>query len=307
MIKIFLVLIVTAIIALNLPPQWSLLIGLAMALGLPLPKDFLKFAKTATTYTLQFSIVLLGASLNFQHLLQKGSQGLLITGLSILLVLGVGEILARIFKVSSPLSSLISVGTAICGGSAIGAISPILRADSLTLSISLGIIFLLNALSVMSLAPIGHLLGLDQVQFGTWAALAIHDTSSVVAACQMYGEEALKVGTTLKLTRALWIIPVSLAFTLFKRSTGQIKFPWFILLFMLHSLLFSLLPSLHSLVPAMKVVSKVGFSLTLFFVGVSLNREELKKLQFRPLVFALTLWFLTLLSSLYYVKNMGRF
>jgi uncharacterized integral membrane protein (TIGR00698 family) len=214
-----------------------------------------------------------------------------------------GTLLARILKIDSTLSHLITVGTSICGGSAISAISPILHASALTMATALGIVFILNAISVFIFPPIGHHLQLSQEQFGTWAALAIHDTSSVVATSQLYGEEALKIGTTLKLTRALWIIPLSLVFAAIRKTDQKISIPWFILVFLLVSLLFTFFSELEFLIPYFSKLSKIGLSLTLFLIGLGLKKEQLKSIGSKPILFGLILWMITAIGSLIFVLN----
>lgn len=291
---------------LRIAPQWSILLGVTLALFIKFDEHTTKKSKEWSGKILQWSIVLLGSALNFNVVIKEGIEGAFVTFISISTVLLVGEILARILKVESPLSILISVGTAICGGSAIGAVAPVIKADSYSMAISLGLVFLLNALSVFVFPPLGHFFSMTQHQFGTWSALAIHDTSSVVAASQLYGEEALKIGTTLKLTRALWILPLSVILSSVKKSEGKFTIPWFIFLFIANSLLFTFVHQLEFLIPSLSVISKTGFSLTLFLIGLALNKEQLKKLKVRPVIFAITLWLITLSGSLYYSLNFVR-
>jgi uncharacterized integral membrane protein (TIGR00698 family) len=287
----------------KIAPQWSILIGVATALILSPSTNTSKKSKEWSGRILQWSIVLLGSALNFNIVIKQGAQGAFLTLVSISLVLLIGEALSRVLKVESPLSVLISVGTAICGGSAIGAVSPVIRADAFSMAISLGLVFILNALSVFIFPPLGHLFEMTQVQFGTWSALAIHDTSSVVAASGIYGEEALKVGTTLKLTRALWILPLSISLSYVKKSDGKFAIPWFIFLFLANSLIFTFVGSMGFLIPYFSQLSKIGFSLTLFLIGISLNKEQLKRLKLKPVLYAVLLWLITLSGSLYYTLN----
>ena len=290
------------IAAFSLPPHWSILLGVLFSLLLPESEWFKKNGKVLSSRLLQVSIVLLGSGLNFQTVLREGTQGVVITFVSIGSVFILGSILARVFKVDSPLSTLITAGTSICGGSAISALSPILKADSLTMATSLGIVFILNATAVFLFPPLAHYFDLTQIQFGTWAALAIHDTSSVVAASLIYGEEALKVGTTLKLTRALWIIPLSLIFATMRKSENKITIPWFIFFFLGNSLLFTFFTDLNFLVPHFNKISKIGLSLTLFLIGLGLNKNQIKQIGFRPVLMGLFLWIFTTAGSLIFVK-----
>lgn len=292
-----------AIAFFNIAPHWSLLLGVVLSFTLPILPSVQKSSKMLSTRLLQISIVLMGANLNIHNVLKNGIEGILITFVSISMVFIVGLILARSFKVASPLSELICAGTSICGGSAISALSPVLNASGAVMATSLGIVFILNAVSVFLFPPIGHLLSLSQEQFGTWAALAIHDTSSVVAASQIYGETALKIGTTLKLTRALWIIPLTFTFSIIKKSDSKITVPWFIFLFLLVSVIFSFYDGLNFLVPHTSKLSKIGLSLTLFLIGLSLNKEQLRSLGLKPIIYGLILWILTAIGSLIFVMR----
>jgi uncharacterized integral membrane protein (TIGR00698 family) len=299
--RIILSLILGFLIYFKISPQWSILAGIGLSFILKLSASDKQLIKLGSTRLLQGSIILLGGALNFYFVLQQGLFAVLLTFTSIVLVLIMGEILARFFKVAPPLSHLVSVGTAICGGSAIGAVGPVLKADQLSLATSLGMVFLLNALAVFIFPPVGSYLNLGQEQFGTWAALAIHDTSAVVAAATIYGEKALSTATTLKLTRALWIIPVALLFSVKESSKSKLTFPWFILFFLLLSILFTIVSPLSHYAPYLRDLSKIGFSLTLFLIGLSLNREQLKLIEAKTVAYGVTLWLLTLGFSLIYV------
>lgn len=301
--RIVILLIVITIVALRIAPHWSITIGIMFSLLFPLPAEIQKQAKSISARVLQLSIVLLGASLNFYAVINQGLSDIALTFFSITLVILTGHLLAHLFKIESPLSQLISVGTAICGGSAIGAIGPIIKSDSLSMAVALGIVFILNAVSVFTFPQVGYFFGLSEFQFGTWAALAIHDTSAVVASAQMYGEKALETATTLKLTRALWILPLSLGFTLIKRSDNKFSFPWFILFFLLNSFIFSFFSEIQFLAPTLKLMSKFGFSITLFLIGISISKQQLSTIKFKTILFGISLWLITLIASLVYVKN----
>jgi uncharacterized integral membrane protein (TIGR00698 family) len=287
----------------GIAPHWSILAGVVLSFVLKLSVADQRLIKTWSSRILQASIVLLGAALNFQSVLKQGVSGLLVTFFSIAIVLGLGEMLARLFQVSPPLSHLISVGTAICGGSAIGAVSPVLKADNLSIATAMGVVFLLNAVAVFTLPWLGHQFGLSQIEFGNWAALAIHDTSAVVAASAAYGEEALGHATTLKLTRALWIIPVALLFTFRQKGKTQMSYPWFILFFLAMSVLFTFLPQISDAIPLLKMFAKNGFTITLFLIGLSLNKEQLLSIGTRTIGYGVTLWLLTLILSFFYVVS----
>ena len=302
MIKTAAALCALGILFFQLPAHWSLLLGLMLALASH-ESGLTQISKKYSSKTLQLSIILLGASLNFKSVLASGPSALLISGISITMVLIMGSVLSRLFKVTSPLAQLITSGTAICGGSAIGAIAPILKADHLSLAISLGVVFLLNGVSVFIFPNLGHALSLTQEEFGLWSALAIHDTSAVVAAAGIYGDRALEMATTLKLTRALWILPLSLFFSLRMKTKSQMNIPWFIFFFLLNSLLFTFTSVLDPVIPYFKNIAKMGFSLTLFMVGLGLNRSQLMSLRANQILFGISLWFLTVVGSLIFVQN----
>jgi uncharacterized integral membrane protein (TIGR00698 family) len=285
----------------------SLLSGILLALFFKLDTEILSLAKKWSSKILQYSIIAMGATLNFNNILNTGMQGILVTLISIALTLYIGSILARWFKVANPLDQLISVGTAICGGSAISAISPVVKAKAIDIATAMGVVFILNAIAIFVFPILGQVLSLSQNQFGTWAALAIHDTSSVVAASQIYGDEALKIGTTLKLTRALWIIPVTVLFAkLMKKDQNQthlnVTKPWFILWFILMSLSFTFITPIHFAIPAFTFLAKTGLSITLFLIGLNLNKSQLQNIGLAPILFSLSLWIFVLASSLLYVK-----
>ncbi len=285
----------------SVAPHWSILVGIALAFVLQFSQPDKHLIKTWSSRILQGSIILLGVGLNFGMVIEHGFTGLVTTFVSLSFVLLVGELLARLFKVQPPVSTLIAVGTAICGGSAIGAISPVIKADTLSIAVAMGVVFILNALAVFTFPFIGNAIELSQSQFGTWAALAIHDTSAVVAASARYGDDALNIATTLKLTRALWIIPVALMLTVSRKSQTKFSFPWFIVIFVAMSLIFTWAAPLQPLIPYLKTFARNGFTITLFLIGLSLNKEQLKTIEFRTISFGLTLWVITLTTSLIYV------
>jgi len=211
-------------------PVVTLFAGILFALTLGNP--FPVWSKKASKKLLQYCVVGLGFGMNFHESLAAGREGMTFTVVSVVTVMIVGVVLGRLLRIDRKNSYLISSGTAICGGSAIAAVAPVIDADENQTSLSLATIFILNAVALFVFPVIGHWLGMGQTQFGTWAAIAIHDTSSVVGAGAAYGEEALKVATTVKLTRALWIIPLSLVSALIFRQKGKkIQIPWFIFWF----------------------------------------------------------------------------
>lgn len=282
-------------------PQWALLTGIVLSFFIR-GHDLQSRAKSWGTRLLQVSVVLLGTSLNFSSVIKDGIQGALITFISITLVFLVGFIGMKLLKLDQKLGILITMGTAICGGSAIGALAPVISAESTIMTISLAIVFLLNAVAVFIFPAVGSHFALSQESFGLWSALAIHDTSSVVAASSLYGKEALMIATTVKLTRALWIIPITLVFSLiWKRDDKKIAFPWFVLGFLIMSLLFTFIPVFGSAKGIFLMISKTGFAITLFLIGLTFDFQKLRKIGVSPLVFGVVLWILVSVSSLFYV------
>lgn len=265
------------------------------------------FEKSLHSYIhllLQISIVGLGFGLKLDEALQAGKTGFTLTIASIISVMVLGYFLGKVFKLNRPLSYLISVGTAICGGSAIAATSPIIKPDTKQISLALAIIFTLNSLALFVYPAIGSWLNLSQEQFGLWCAVGIHDTSSVVGAASKYGDEALKVATTVKLARALWIIPVSvITMFIFKSKGSKIKIPWFIGWFILAILMNTYLPFPDSITSIVTDFAKSGLNLTLFFIGSTLSVQTLKTIGLKPLAAAIILWMVISIGSLIYIIN----
>lgn len=285
-------------------PQIAFLVGILVSPLIRNRKSVQNQAKKLMTYTLQVSIVLQGIGLDFNRVLTTGKESFLLTLFSILAIFGVGIILAKLFKLDETLSLLIIMGTAICGGSAIAALAPVLAASAGALSISLALVFGLNIIALYIFPFIGHWFDLSQTGFGTWAALAIHDTSSVTAAAAAYGAEALNTATTIKLTRALWIIPVTLAFSIWKSGkAGKIKVPWFIAGFIIASLLFTHVPFLHQYASTFTPLAKAGFTLTLFLLGMTFDFQLMKSVSLRPVLFGILLWIMVTVACLVYVMN----
>lgn len=269
-------------------PPAALVAGISYALlfGQPAPQR----VQRATKSLLQASVVGLGFGMNLRQVLSAGAHGFAYTALGIGFTLLLGRLLGRRLRVAANTSYLVSVGTAICGGSAIAAVGPIVGAAQEEMSVALGTVFLLNSLALLVFPPIGRALGLSQAQFGLWAALAIHDTSSVVGAAVKYGAGALAVGTTVKLARALWIVPVSVATAARRRSGAKIRYPWFILFFALAAGAASALPSLTFAWTSLSAAAKAGLTLTLFLIGTGISRATLAKVGPRPLAQGLALW-----------------
>ncbi|WP_172917975.1 YeiH family protein [Capnocytophaga canis] len=268
----------------------ALALGIAFAFTLKTPFPLLKI-NPVIHRLLKFSIIGLGFGLQLNEALKAGQNGFLITIMSIGFVLILGGLLSKILKLDKILSYLIGVGTAICGGSAIAAISPIIKANGKQISVALAVIFTLNSIALLIYPPVGHLLGLSQEQFGLWCAIGIHDTSSVVGAANNYGEEALKIATTVKLARALWIIPLSLlTMWLFKGKSNRIKIPWFIGGFVLAILVNTYLPIPEVITNTITLTAKAGLHLTLFLIGSTLSYETLRNVGVKPLIFSVLLW-----------------
>lgn len=250
---------------------------------------------------LQVSIVGLGFGINLKQALQAGSEGFLFTVFSITLIVVLGIVLGYIFRIDKIITQLISFGTAICGGSAIAAIAPILKADGKQTSVSLGIIFLLNALALFIFPEIGQYFHLSQNQFGIWSAIAIHDTSSVVGAASKYGHEALQTATTVKLARALWIIPISFVLSFLNKSGGKIKIPYFIGFFVLAILVNSYFPAIKEVTDYVVDFSKSSLKVALFLIGIGLSFQNLKNIGIKPLLLGIILWIVISVISLFAV------
>lgn len=252
-------------------------------------------------------LVGLGFGMNLQASLASGKEGMEFTVISVVGTLLIGWVIGcKFLKVDRDTSYLISSGTAICGGSAIAAVGPVLRAKDSEMSVALGTIFILNAIALFIFPVIGHALNMSQHEFGTWAAIAIHDTSSVVGAGAAYGEEALRVATTIKLTRALWIIPLAIATSFIFKSKGQkISIPWFIFFFVLAMIVNTYVLNLSetgALIGAgINSIARKTLTITLFFIGASLSRDVLKAVGIKPLVQGILLWVVISVSTLAYI------
>lgn len=286
-------------------PPVALFLGLAFALvcGQAHPK----FNKKMSKYLLQYSVVGLGFGMNLHASLASGREGMEFTILSVFGTLLIGWVIGRkLLKVGRDTSYLISSGTAICGGSAIAAVGPVLRAKDSDMSVALGTIFVLNAIALFIFPVIGHALDMSQQDFGTWAAIAIHDTSSVVGAGAAYGEEALRVATTIKLTRALWIIPVAILTSFIFKSKGQrVSIPWFIFFFILamvfNTYVLGTSATGIAIGNGINDLARKMLTVTLFFIGASLSRDVLRTVGLRPLVQGVLLWVVISLGTLGYI------
>jgi len=258
--------------------------------GLTLTHPFHVESRNLTRFLLQASVVALGFGMNLHEVLQAGRSGFVYTALSITAAMLLGLGLGYLIHVGKIPSFLISAGTAICGGSAIAAVGPIAGASEEEMAVSLGTVFILNSVALFLFPPIGFALHMSESQFGLWSALAIHDTSSVVGATAKYGPTALAIGTTIKLARALWIVPLAMATAIVFKSKARIQWPWFILFFCIAALLNTLQPRFHAIFGALNHMGKLGLTVTLFLIGAGLNRETLRKVGIRPLLQGLTLW-----------------
>lgn len=288
-------------------PAVALFAGIVLALFVGNPYGAL--SKKVSKYLLQAAVVGLGFGMNLYESLAAGKDGIIFTIVSVTGVMVIGYSIGRMMGILPKLSYLISAGTAICGGSAIAAVSPVVKADDNETSISLAVIFTLNAIALFIFPPIGEMLGLTQNQFGLWAAIAIHDTSSVVGAASIYGEEALKVATTVKLTRALWIIPLSIVsiFIFARQNRNQegektkINIPWFIFLFILAMVISTYISLPEGLLEVIKVASHKALSVTLFLIGCGLSVASIKKVGFKPVLLGVILWIIISVVTLFVV------
>ena len=283
-------------------PPVVLFIGLVFALlcGQAYPT----FNKNISKKLLQYSVIGLGFGMNLQASLASGKEGMFFTIISVIGTLLIGMFIGcKVLKLNRNTSYLISSGTAICGGSAIAAVGPIIKAKDTDMSMALATVFILNAIGLFLFPILGHWLGLSQQEFGTWAAIAIHDTSSVVGAGAAYGEEALQVATTIKLTRALWIIPLALVTSVIFRSDGKkISIPWFILFFIVAMLINTyLLADYPEVGKFIAGIARKGLIITMFFIGASLSVDVIKSVGIRPLLQGILLWIIISAASLAYI------
>ena len=324
---IFVLAVVLSFTGLFSPPI-ALIVGILF--GLSFTHPYINHSRRIARALLQCSVVALGFGMNLHEVLKAGRSGFIYTALGISFSLLVGRALGKFLRVRGNSSFLITTGTAICGGSAIAAIGPILQANEEEMAVSLGTIFILNSIALLIFPPIGNALHLAQSQFGLWAALAIHDTSSVVGAATKYGAQAVVIATTVKLARALWIVPLALATAAIKRSrfrnasanptvdsrvpnasTGgvpgegrpRIQFPWFILFFVLAALANTYLPALPSATRTFFTLGRLGLTATLFLIGSGISRGTLKEVGWRPLLLGVLLWLGVGITSLYFIRT----
>ncbi|HEY0701472.1 MAG TPA: putative sulfate exporter family transporter [Candidatus Acidoferrales bacterium] len=271
-----------------LSPPIALVVGLAFGLTFthPYQADSGELAK----FLLKASVVALGFGMNLHEVVRAGRSGFVYTAFGITFAMTLGLLLGRLFKVEKTAAFLITAGTAICGGSAIAAVAPIVEASDEEIAVSMGTVFILNSVALLLFPPIGSALHLSQEQFGLWAALAIHDTSSVVGAAAKYGSVALIVGTTVKLARALWIVPLAIGTAAVKKTKGQIQWPWFILFFCLAAVVNTYVPRLAHLTMSLSTLGRLGLTATLYLIGTGLSRATIREVGLRPFLQGVVLW-----------------
>ena len=268
-----------------------------ISFGIVVGNPWTKATSTWSKGLLQASVVGLGFGMNLPELLKTGKDAFLYTAVSISFTMALGYLLGRLFKTPQRTSSLISFGTAICGGSAIAAMAPVIAADPEETGIALATVFALNSVALLLFPPLGHLLGMGQRQFGLWSALAIHDTSSVVGAAAAYGGLALTIGTTVKLTRALWIMPSALIAAWFTKSEGKVKFPLFIIGFIAAATIKTTLPQFDLLWHPLNSTAKQSLVVTLFLIGTGMTKEVLSRTGIKPLAQGILLWMIVSVAS----------
>lgn len=278
-------------------PAVALFMGLIFALYADHP--YPAVSKKVSKKLLQYSVIGLGFGMNLHESLKAGEEGMIFTIVSVVSVMLLGIFLGRRMCIDRKTAYLISSGTAICGGSAIAAVAPVVKASDHEITVAMGTIFILNAIALFIFPPIGHLLDMTQEQFGLWAAIAIHDTSSVVGAGAAYGEKALEIATMVKLTRALWIIPLAIVSSLiFKNKSSKIQIPWFILFFVLAMIANTFIEIPVTITSAITWFSRKGLTLTLFLIGTSLSKEVIKQVGIKPMIQGVILWAFIALMSL---------
>lgn len=278
-------------------------LALGLAYGFAFVHPYHVESKQLSKFLLQASVVGLGFGMDLQQVLRAGKSGFVYTAISISVAMLLGLLLGKTLAVQQRVAFLISAGTAICGGSAIAAVGPITEAHEDEMAVSLGTVFVLNSIALLTFPAIGSLLHLTQTQFGLWAALAIHDTSSVVGASAKFGAVALAVGTTVKLARALWIVPMSIGTSLARKSSARIQWPWFIGLFCLAALANTYLHAFEPAYPMLKHLGVIGLTVTLYLIGTGLSRKTLQQVGPRPMLQGLILWIIVATGSLALIRG----
>lgn len=281
-------------------PPFALLAGIAY--GFTFTHPYHLESKNLSRFLLQAAVVALGFGMNLRQVLHAGRAGFFYTAISIVLALLLGWGLGRMLGVSQKASFLITAGTAICGGSAIAAIAPITKPSEEEMAMSLGTVFMLNSVALLLFPAIGLLLHMSQTQFGLWAALAIHDTSSVVGAAAKYGTQALQIGTTVKLARALWIVPVAMVTAYAAKSKTRVQVPWFILLFCLAAVANTYLPAGSTMYAIFNHLGRIGLTVVLFLIGTGLSKETLRRTGVRPFLQGVMLWAIIATASMLAIR-----
>jgi uncharacterized integral membrane protein (TIGR00698 family) len=277
-------------------------LALGLALGLTVGNPYQTESRRLSKYLLQASVVALGFGMNFAQIVRAGRNGFLYTAVGISFAMLVGLSLARLLKVKPTAGFLIATGTAICGGSAIAAVGPVAGANDEEMSVALGTVFILNSIALLIFPTIGAALHMSQTQFGLWAALAIHDTSSVVGAATKYGAIALAVGTTVKLARALWIVPMCVGTAAVKRTKANVQWPWFVAFFVLAAVLNSALPAGATVFHLLSRIGVIGLTATLFLIGAGVSVATLKQVGPRPLLQGVLLWAIVAVASVLAIR-----
>ena len=282
-------------------PPIALLGGLIY--GFSFAHAYQTHSRKVSRYLLQASVVGLGFGMNLHEIVHAGRAGFVYTAIGITSSMVLGTLLGKMFRVGGKVSYLITVGTAICGGSAIAAVAPITDAGDEDIAVSLGTVFVLNSIALFVFPFIGGALHLSQSQFGLWAALAIHDTSSVVGAAAKYGAEALAIGTTVKLARALWIVPIALITAAVVKSKTRIQWPWFILFFCLAAVANTYAPIFAPAYPVLSHLGRIGLTVTLFLIGTGISKSTIKQVGARPLLQGVILWAIVAVGTLMAIRG----
>jgi uncharacterized integral membrane protein (TIGR00698 family) len=282
-------------------PPIALVGGLVF--GFVFTHPYTQESRKLSKFLLQASVIGLGFGMDLHEVISVGRSGFVYTAASISIALLLGWLLGKMLSVKRQTSFLISAGTAICGGSAIAAIAPITDAGEDEIAVSLGTIFVLNSVALLTFPAIGWLLHMSQSQFGLWSALAIHDTSSVVGATAKYGAIALAVGTTVKLARALWIVPVSMGTAMARKSNASVQWPWFILFFCLAAVANTYVHFFGPAYPVLKHLGVIGLTVTLYLIGTGLSKKTLQQVGVRPLLQGVLLWMFVAVGSLALIRG----
>ena len=293
-----------------LTPAIALLSGLIVAFTIGNP--FVQHNKIFTKILLQASVVGLGFGMNLTEAMEAGKIGFVFTIFSIALTMGLGLLIGKLLKVNVETRTLVSGGTAICGGSAIAAIAPVIKAKDNDMTVALGTIFTLNVIALFIFPPLGNWLGMNDTEFGYWCAIAIHDTSSVVGAAAERSELALQIATTTKLIRALWIIPLTLIISVFynkynkkEGGKGKVAIPWFIFLYIIAMVIATYVPQGAELYTKTVGIARYGMIYTLFLIGSGLSWNSLKQVGARPILLGVILWVVISVVSAITILNIG--